>query len=241
MKQIYSNYTAEDWLVWKTLFERQMTILPEVASEAYLEGIKKAGFKAEKIPDFTEVNEKLSRLTGWSLQVVPNIIPEKDFFPLLAQKKFSATTWLRKLNELDYLEEPDMFHDVFGHAPLLSNPVFCDFFHGLSLIAMRYLDNEQALQLLGRMYWFTVEFGLIKEGGKTKIYGAGILSSHGETKFSLSNKPERLDFDVRTILTTPYQNDRIQDKYFVIESYEQLFSSLGEIEKILKEETMLLK
>jgi phenylalanine-4-hydroxylase len=230
MKQIYDNYTTEDQRVWKTLFERQMTILPDIASKAYLNGLQSVGFNAECIPNFEMLNERLKNLTGWSLHVVKSIIPEKEFFPLLQQKKFSATTWLRKMSELDYLEEPDMFHDLFGHVPLLSNQTFCDFFQGLSTIALNYLDNEKALKLLGRIYWFTVEFGLIHESDKLKIYGAGILSSHGETKYSLSGKPEYLAFSVSEILSTPYQNDRIQEKYFVIDSYEQLFNSLHEIE-----------
>jgi len=139
------------------------------------------------------------------------------------------------MSELDYLEEPDMFHDVFGHVPLLSHPTFCAFFKGLAEIAMKYIGDPKTTEMLGRMYWFTIEFGLIRENGALKIYGAGILSSHGETKFSLSDKPKHLPFDVATVLEQDYDNMKIQDKYFVIESFEQLFQSLDEIEIYVSE------
>ncbi|MFT4771816.1 MAG: phenylalanine-4-hydroxylase [Cryomorphaceae bacterium] len=235
MKQNYSKYIAEDFKVWKTLFERQMKILPELASQSYLEAVDLVGFRSDKIPDFKEVNAILKEQSGWQLSVVPNIVPNEEFFPLLSNKTFSATSWLRKMSELDYLDEPDMFHDVFGHVPLLSNPTFCAFFKGLADIAMKYLDDPESIEMLGRMYWFTIEFGLIREDGILKIYGAGILSSHGETKFSLSDEPEHLEFDVASVLEQDYDNMKIQDKYFVIESFEQLFQSLNKIERYVQE------
>jgi phenylalanine-4-hydroxylase len=235
MEQNYSKYTAEDFKVWRTLFERQMKILPELASQYYLEAIDVVGFRADKIPDFKEVNEILTKESGWQLSVVPNIVPNEEFFPLLSNKTFSATIWLRKMSQLDYLDEPDMFHDVFGHVPLLSNPTFCAFFKGLADIAMKYLDDPESIEMLGRMYWFTIEFGLIREDEILKIYGAGILSSHEETKFSLSDEPEHLEFDVASVLEQDYDNMKIQDKYFVIESFEQLFQSLNKIERYVQE------
>jgi phenylalanine-4-hydroxylase len=235
MEQNYSKYTAEDFKVWRTLFERQMKILPELASQYYLEAIDVVGFREDKIPDFKEVNEILTKESGWQLSVVPNIVPNEEFFPLLSNKTFSATIWLRKMSQLDYLDEPDMFHDVFGHVPLLSNPTFCAFFKGLADIAMKYLDDPESIEMLGRMYWFTIEFGLIREDEILKIYGAGILSSHEETKFSLSDEPEHLEFDVASVLEQDYDNMKIQDKYFVIESFEQLFQSLDKIERHVQE------
>jgi phenylalanine-4-hydroxylase len=236
LKQDYKLYTPEAFLVWKTLFERQITILNELASDEYLSGIKTIEFCAEKIPDFNEVNAILNRETGWSLYVVEGIINEEDFFVLLSQKKFPATTWLRKLSELDYLSEPDMFHDVFGHVPLLTDPKFCEFFKAIGDLGVKHKSNPQILKMLGRIYWFTVEFGLIKQNDVLKIYGAGIISSYGETKFSLSSEPAHLPFDAEIIMNTYFENDKIQDKYFVISSFEELYNSIETIKAVVNRE-----
>ena len=234
MKQIYTNYTAEDQLVWKTLFERQIINLKKHGCNDYLKGIEKVGFTANKIPDFEEVKYQFSKNTNWSLHVVPGIIPVEEFFPLLKEKKFSATTWLRKMNQLDYIEEPDMFHDVFGHVPLLSIPTFSEFVQGLSKIAIQFLNDPMKMEKLGRIYWFTLEFGLIRENDSIKVYGAGLCSSSGEIENALSGKVIHKKFSITEIMNTPFQNDRIQDLYFVIESFEELFDSLGEIENELR-------
>ncbi|MBA3664822.1 MAG: phenylalanine 4-monooxygenase [Bacteroidetes bacterium] len=233
MEQEYNNYTAEDHKVWSILFSRQMEALSLNAAKEFIEGVTKVNFQKDSIPDFNEINEKLSELTGWRLEPVKGIIPEKEFFELLSQKRFCATTWIRKMEELDYLEEPDMFHDVFGHIPLLSNPDFCSFLEGLSEIAKQHLNDPFALSLLGRVYWFTVEFGLLNENGTLKIYGAGIASSMGESKHSLSDKTEKLPFKISEILRTVYRNDVMQDKYFVICSLEELYQSLPQLKKEL--------
>jgi len=236
LQQNYSAYTAEDHQVWGILFERQMSNLEYTATPAYLEGIRKIQFSKERIPDFKEVNALLKNLTGWSLHPVPGIIPQKEFFELLGQQKFSASTWLRKMSQLDYLEEPDMFHDVFGHVPLLTNTFFCKFFEALSEIALKHGHNERVVEMLGRIYWFTVEFGLIKEkDGVLRIYGAGIMSSAGETKFCLSDKPTHLPYNARQVMNTNFFNDRIQELYFVIGSFEQLYDSVQEIREVINE------
>ncbi len=147
MQQHYENYTEEDFKVWRTLFNWQMGLLEEVACAEYLESLKTVEFQSDKIPNFKEVNAILKKETGWQLMVVPNIIPNEEFFPLLAKQTFSATTWLRKMSELDYLEEPDMFHDVFGHVPLLSNSTFCSFFKGLADIGMKFIDDPIAIEI----------------------------------------------------------------------------------------------
>jgi phenylalanine-4-hydroxylase len=231
MVQEYDKYNEEDFSVWKTLFERQMKILPELAASEYLNALSVVGMNGNEIPRFDKINELLSSATGWQVDVVPHIISNEVFFPKLANRTFGATTWLRKMSQLDYLEEPDMFHDVFGHVPLLSNETFCKFFHGLAVIALEHINDPFAIEMLGRVYWFTIEFGLISESDKLKIYGAGIMSSHGETKYSVSNAPTHLSFDVNTILDSPYDNMRIQDKYFIIDGFDQLFDSLPEIDK----------
>jgi phenylalanine-4-hydroxylase len=235
MKQIYSNYSQEDFEVWKILYDRQKDVFPSHASKAYLEGLRMANFETGIIPDFKETNGLLLTSTGWRLAVVPGIVPDYTFFELMANKRFPATTWLRKKSELDYLEEPDMFHDVFAHVPLLTNQPFVDFLEELSKIGLAYVDDPFAIELLSRVYWFTVEFGLIREEDGLRIYGAGILSSNGETKYSLSQEPKKYEFDVEHMLDTPYRKDVFQSQYFIIDSYEQLYHSIGTIRAILNE------
>lgn len=235
MRQIYENYTEEDFEVWKILFDRQMGQYPTHASAAFLEGLDIAKFKDGRIPNFKETNQILLETTGWQLAVVPGIVPDYTFFELMANRRFPATTWLRKMKELDYLEEPDMFHDVFAHVPLLTNQHFVDFLEELSKIGLTYVGNDYAIQLLSRVYWFTVEFGLIQEEAGLRIYGAGILSSAGETKFSLSDEPPKHTFSIEHMLDTPYEKDKFQTEYFIIESYEQLYNSIPEIKRLLEE------
>ncbi len=243
MKQEYDKYTEEDQKVWKILFDRQMPNLPKAATQEFMKGIERVNFNGEAIPNFEETNKVLKSLTGWEIYAVPGIVEDDLFFDLMANRKFPATTWVRKMSELDYLEEPDMFHDVFAHIPLLTNQAFVDFLQAISKFGQEWIDDEWAIHLLSRIYWFTIEFGLIREQGEIKIYGAGILSSSGETKFSLSDEPEHFEFDVDKMLDTPYRKDMMQDKYFIIDSYEQLYSSIPEIkEKIelrLKEKAAL--
>lgn len=235
MRQEYEKYTAEDFQVWKLLYERQMPQLPGSAIQEYIDGIHRVQFVADKIPKFDDVNKLLKSYTGWELVVVPGLIPDKDFFELLANKKFPASTWLRKLSELDYLEEPDMFHDVFGHVPLLTNHDVVLYLQELSKIALEYIDDPWAIELMSRIYWFTVEFGLIRDKGQLRIYGAGILSSKGETVYSLHDpKPERHPFNVEKILNTPYRKDVFQKEYFVIDSFQQLSGCISELAGLMK-------
>ena len=235
MRQDYAAYTEEDFQVWKILFERQVPNLPKAASKAYLEGMKTVNFTADRIANFEELNEILRQTTGWQVQVVPGLIDDDLLFGLLSNKRFPSSTWLRKMEQLDYLEEPDMFHDAFAHLPLLINQPYVDFLERLSAMALKNIQNPWAIQLISRIYWFTIEFGLIREEGELRVYGAGILSSVGETTHALSDKPSHFTYDVRQIMSTSYWKDRFQDKYWVIESYEQLFASLPEIEIVLEE------
>ncbi|NJO01771.1 MAG: phenylalanine 4-monooxygenase [Bacteroidia bacterium] len=236
MDQEYDQYTEEDHQVWKILYDRQIERLPGKATEEYLEGIKIVNFQSSHIPKFAEVNKILQPRTGWRVHVVPGLIPNKEFFELMRDRNFCATTWLRTMDQLDYLEEPDMFHDVFGHVPLLTNQPLCDFLSDLSRIALKHLGEENAIEAVARLYWYTVEFGLIHEAAGLRIYGAGILSSSGETEYSLySDQPQRVPYDVAHIINTPYIKDRYQETYFVIDSFEQLYLSIGEIEKRIDE------
>jgi phenylalanine-4-hydroxylase len=241
MIQDYNHYTDEQQAVWKLLFDRQMARLPGRASQAYLDGIVATGFPNSHIPDFERnLNPRLLPITGWRVVAVPGLIGNREFFELMADRQFPATTWLRTRDQLDYLPEPDMFHDTFGHVPVLTNQHFCDFLAALSRIALRFVEHEEAIDMISRLYWYTVEFGLIQEDATLgheglRIYGGGILSSPGETVYSLeSDIPRRLPYDVPTLLKTPYIIDHFQQQYFIIESYEQLFHSVPEIEATLE-------
>lgn len=231
MKQEYEKYTTEDHKVWSLLYSEQMNHLPDKITKAYLNGIKTVKFQEDKVPVFNVINEELSKTTGWKVYVVPGLIDNKPFFEHLSKKEFPCTTWLRKMSQLTYIEEPDMFHDVFGHVPLLSEQFFCDFLQSLSKITLKHIDNPTVVELSARLYWYTVEFGLIREDGKVKIYGAGLTSSPGESKYCVSKEAVHVPYDVRQIFETPYIKDKFQEKYFVIESYEQLYDSLTEIEE----------
>jgi phenylalanine-4-hydroxylase len=237
MIQEYDKYVAEDHEVWSILYSRMKEILPRYSSQAYLEGIQDVGLAGDRIPNFDECNAKLSVKTGWNIYVVPGLIDNKPFFEHLSNREFPSSTWLRKKSQLEYLEEPDMFHDIFGHVPLLANLHFANFLSELAGIALENIENEWAVEILSRLYWYTVEFGLIKEGNGLKVYGAGILSSSGETQYSIdSDIPLRMPYDVKKIFQTPYIKDKFQEQYFVIDSYEQLYKSLPEIKTILAQE-----
>ena len=235
--QEYDKYSADDHEVWKTLYSRQMVELKENATKDFFKGLKLCGFESNKIPQIKTVNQNLIAATGWRTYVVPGLIADKPFFQYLANRRFPVTTWIRKKNELEYLEEPDMFHDVFAHVPLLSIQSFVDFVQGLAKIALKHIENPHAVEMISRLYWFTVEFGLIKEEGQIKIYGAGILSSIGESDFAVQDKDvPRHPYDVRHIVQTPFYKHDFQKQYFVIDSYDQLYESLAQIENIINEE-----
>jgi phenylalanine-4-hydroxylase len=185
-----------------------------------------------EIPDFKKINDWFESCTNWQIEVVKGLIPVENFFSLLADKKFSASTWLRNKNSLDYIEEPDMFHDVFGHIPLLSNPLFSSFAHEFGKLGRSFIGNTNAILALQRLYWFTIEFGLIKEDS-IKAYGAGIISSVGETENALALNTVHLNFDVEKVLSKEFRTDSIQTEYVVIDSFEQLFNAVLQINKTL--------
>tara|TARA_B100000963_G_scaffold77072_2_gene65109 strand:+ start:180 stop:929 length:750 start_codon:yes stop_codon:yes gene_type:complete len=233
-KQIYQNYTQEDFEVWKILFNRQFKSLKGIVADEFLFGLKDLAFNSEKIPNFSEINVRLKKHTGWSVKTVPNISPPREFFSYLAKKKFTTTCWLRSMSQIDYLEEPDMFHDIFAHVPLLSNKDYTSFFEEIGQIANEIINDPLRLRMLQRLYWFTIEFGLILSGDTYKIYGAGIISSKGESDNVFSKKSKKLSFDVKKIMNHSFRTDIIQDTYYVIDSFEQLTQSVNEIRKQLK-------
>ena len=229
-EQIYSNYTAEDYKVWELLYTRQINFIKDKVAVEFLELLETVGFIPDRIPNFEEVNNTLSKYTGWQIITVPNLAPADIFFNHLSEKRFTATCWLRALDQIDYLEEPDMFHDVFAHTPLLSNKEYTDFFQKMGQRALQVIHEPEKVTMLQRLYWFTIEFGLIKSSEETKIYGAGIISSKGEAEYSLSNEPTKLDYDVAKIMNHSFRTDIIQDTYYVIDSFEQLSKSFDQID-----------
>ena len=236
MKQEYKLYKEADQLVWKTLFERQVENLQGKSCAAYLSclDIMKVVLSAEQIPDFNLMNDALIKATGWTIEVVPGLIPVEDFFRLLAQRKFSASTWVRKMNQLDYLEEPDMFHDIFGHTPLLADPKFAQFMKDFGDLGVEFIDDEEVVVQLQRLYWFTIEFGLIYENG-LKVYGAGICSSFGETTHSLSANVEVVPFSLEKVINTEFKTDVVQTLYFELESFDQLFKEFEQFRDTIRE------
>jgi phenylalanine-4-hydroxylase len=233
-EQDYTKYTAQDQLVWATLFERQIKYLHNHACDSYLNALEHVGFHPHAIPRMHDLNELLQKTTGFQLKVVPEIQPNAVFMGHLANRTFTATAWLRSLESLDYISEPDMFHDVFGHAPLLAEQAFADFFHQFGLLGQKYIDHPTAIVLLGRVYWFTIEFGLLQESGQTKIYGAGLISSHGESKHCFSHSVVHQPFDIAAIMATEYNNTVMQNHYFVLPHFDKLLESLPEMEKIVQ-------
>ena len=227
--QIYENYTREDYKVWEILFNKRLENLQGIVAEEFLVALDDLNFKAEKIPNFVEINNILKNRTGWSIKTVPNISPPEEFFSFLSMKKFTATCWLRSIDQIDYLEEPDMFHDVFAHVPLLSNKDYTNFFKEMGEIAMSVIEDPKKLEKLQRIYWFTIEFGLIKKNNGFKIYGAGIISSDEESKNALSKKSKKCEFDVKKVMNHSFRIDIVQDTYYYIDSFEQLASSIAEI------------
>ncbi len=234
MKQEMNRYTQGDLDVWQTLFLRQTKQLEQYACQSYLDLLYMMSpvLNKNEIINFSNMNSWFKQQTGWQIQVVPGLIPVEEFFELLAQKKFCSSTWLRKPENLDYLEEPDMFHDIFGHVPLLSQPVFSDFMVEFGRLGVRYRNNERIITALKRLYWFTVEFGMIQEES-LKIYGAGIISSYAETQIAVSDKAIHHQFDMKQIMDLDFRTDSVQKEYFAIESFEQLFQSLKEVEMII--------
>lgn len=233
MKQNMKAYTAEDLKVWKTLFERQEENLKDKVCVEYQVAMKNMSdvLNANEIPNFKKVNEWFKSSTEWQIEVVPGLIPVDEFFVLLAEKKFCSSTWLRTMKQLDYLEEPDMFHDTFGHVPLLADPIFSKFMQRFGEIGVRNLDNFDFLQQLQRLYWYTIEFGMINIDNP-KIYGAGIISSFGETNRSVSKEINKIAFEMDEILMKTFKTDEVQNEYVCIDSFENLFESITNLDKI---------
>jgi len=225
MDQAWELYSPEEHRVWTTLYERQKDLLPGRACEAFLKGLDALDLHRGGIPDFARINPELRRLTGWEVVAVPGLVPDEVFFDHLAHRRFPAGQFIRDPGQLDYLSEPDIFHDVFGHVPMLTDPVFADYMQAYGKGALR-AQSLNHLHHLARLYWYTVEFGLLATPAGLRIYGAGIVSSRGETVFALDDpSPHRLEFDLERVMRTPYRIDDFQQVYFVAASLEGLLAA----------------
>ncbi|WP_300376983.1 phenylalanine 4-monooxygenase [Henriciella sp.] len=226
--QGWSDYTAEDHSVWDLLYKRQIDVLPGRAAPEFMDGLKALDLGKGGIPEFETMSDELESLTGWRVVAVPGLVPDEVFFDHLANRRFPAGQFIRKRDQLDYLQEPDVFHDVFGHVPMLTNPIFADYMEAYGKGGLRSL-NYAALKNLAALYWYTVEFGLIRTDQGLRIYGAGIVSSKTESIFALEDpSPNRIGFELERLMQTDYRIDDFQQTYFVIDSYDQLFQATVE-------------
>ncbi|WP_157220201.1 phenylalanine 4-monooxygenase [Flavisphingomonas formosensis] len=222
--QDWQSYTAAEHAMWDRLFDRQARMLPGRVAPEFLQGLDVLRMSKPGIPDFEELSDRLMKATGWQVVAVPGLVPDDIFFDHLANRRFVAGRFIRTPEQLDYLQEPDVFHDVFGHVPLLANPVFADYMQAYGEGGRR-AAGLGAIERLSRLYWYTVEFGLIQTDEGMRIYGAGIASSHGESVFALDDpSPNRIGFDLQRLMRTRYRIDDYQQNYFVIESFEQLLA-----------------
>jgi len=225
--QLHDAYTDENHEVWGYLFAKRMEQLNEVGSNIFLDGLRAIDLTRDRVPDLRVVNENLQRMTGWSSHGVPGFLPAKAFFAFLAQRQFPTTIAVRPKTSMDYLPEPDIIHDVFGHVPLHADPIFAEFLQTYGKAALHTNDEGHTLRL-ARLFWFTVEFGLIKEDNKIKLYGSGLISSEGEGHHSLeSSEVERRPFDLERVCDTDFEIDHYQPILYILESFEQLRDAMN--------------
>ena len=223
-EQDFSQYTEQDHDTYRRLYARQLQQLPGLACHEFIDAVSQLG-APERIPRFDDISDRLQRATGWQVVGVPGLIPEEAFFALLAERKFPVTDWMRKPEEFDYVVEPDVFHDLFGHVPLLFNPVFANYMQAYGRGGLK-ASRLDACELLARLYWYTVEFGLIATPEGLRAYGAGILSSAGELHYAVTSpEPNRVAFGLQRLMRSLYRIDSFQGSYFVIDSFEQLFNA----------------
>lgn len=217
-------YTDEENETWHILLKRQLSVIQNRACNEFMAGLENLSLPQDRVPQCQEVTARLQETTGWAVHPVPALISLKEFFTLLANKKFPAATFIRTREELDYLKEPDIFHEFFGHCPLLTNKAYADFVEWYGKTALT-TDSPKIHSLLGRIFWFTIEFGLLQSQQGLKIYGGGILSSFEETVFSLENpNPKRVKFEIHQVLNTNYRYDQIQERYYVLNSLDELYT-----------------
>ncbi len=224
-EQDWNGYSASQHRVWATLYRRRMETLWRTASRRFLEGMEAIGLSADRIPDLAEVNRRLRHLTGWAAVPVTGFLPARDFFACLAERRFPTTVAIRAPEHLEYTPEPDIFHDVFGHVPLHANSVFADFLQRFGQRAAAATSDAE-VERMARLFWFTVEFGLIRENGVARIFGSGLISSIKDAEHSLGASCDRRRFSAEAVMAQPFAIDRLQPVLFIIEDFEELFASL---------------
>jgi phenylalanine-4-hydroxylase len=230
IEQRWETYTAEDHDVWRILYERRMRDLERTGSRVFLDGAAAIGLRPDVVPKLAEVNRRLDARTGWNAVAVSGFLPAAEFFSCLAERRFPTTVIVRPRRQLDYLPEPDIFHDVFGHVPLHSDPHFANFLQRFGAVAAAARTEEETLQM-ARLFWFTVEFGLVREDGQLKVYGSGLISSAGDAANALGPTCDRRPFSLDAVIAQPFEIDRLQDTLFIVEDFEQLFAAVAEAER----------
>jgi phenylalanine-4-hydroxylase len=223
--QHWDRYTPEEHAVWSLLYARRMATLRDSASRVFLEGAGTIGLEQDRVPDLARINARLRPLTGWCAIPVAGFLPAAQFFECLAARRFPTTVTVRSRESIDYVPEPDIFHDVFGHVPLHANSVFASVLQRLGELGTAARD-ERALRRITRLFWFTVEFGLVREGGRTRIYGSGLISSHGDAAKALGPDCDRRPFVLEQVMEQPFEVDDLQPVLFVLDSFEQLFAAI---------------
>lgn len=237
IQQDWSAYTPEQHAVWAELVRRRMPQLEEHACAEYLDGFHRIGLREDSIPNLAEVNKRLGPRTGWNATPVSGFLPPDAFFEMLAARQFPTTTWLRKRESLEYTPEPDIFHDVFGHVPMHAHPVFADFLQQYGRVCARLVGDKDKLERMGRLFWFTVEFGVIRQKGTIKLYGSGLISSHGESTHVINRasqgRPEIRDFDLDAVLNQEFIVSEMQKVLYAVESFDQIYEAAKEAEERL--------
>jgi phenylalanine-4-hydroxylase len=232
IEQKYQDYTPDQHAVWTELVSRRRPQVDAHACREYLEGYEIIGLQDDRLPNLRAISDRIGPRTGWSATPVSGFLPGEAFFEMLAARKFPRTTWLRSHDSLEYIPEPDIFHDVFGHVPMHAHPVFADFLQHYGSLCARAKDAD-ILECLGRLFWYTVEFGLIRQNGQIKVYGSGVISSHRECTNVIEGGCEVIDFNLEEVLATPVTVDEIQKRLFAIENFDQTYEAVQEAEKRL--------
>ncbi len=236
IEQDWAGYSPEQHAVWAELVSRRMPVLREHACQEYLEGFEVIGLREDSIPNLAEVNRRLEARTGWNATPVSGFLPPDAFFEMLAARRFPTTTWLRSRQSLEYTPEPDIFHDVFGHVPMHAHPVFADFLQQYGKVCAGLRDKD-ALERMGRLFWFTVEFGVIRQAGRIRLYGSGLISSHGESNYVIQagsgGGPEIRDFDLDQVLDQEFLVSEMQRVLYAVESFEEIYEAAHEAERRL--------